>query len=91
MSDIHEINAERIERMQAALAVFEPSQCEIIDESHLHAGHAGAKSGKGHFKLIIRASAFAGVRKIQQHQQIYQALGEMMSTDIHALSIDSGE
>ena len=91
MSDLSAINAERIERMQALLAILNPSQCDIEDQSHLHAGHAGAKTGKGHFHLTIRTSEFAGLRKLAQHQKVYQTLGEMMQTDIHALSIDSGE
>jgi BolA family transcriptional regulator, general stress-responsive regulator len=89
MTDISELNQQRIERMHALLAQLEPSLCDIIDESHLHAGHAGAKSGKGHFRLIIRSPQFAELRKIQQHQLVYKTLGTMMSDDIHALSIDS--
>ncbi len=89
MTDISIINQERIERMHALLTQLAPTVCEIIDESHLHAGHAGAKTGKGHFRLTIRSPQFANLRKIQQHQLIYQTLGSMMTSDIHALSIDS--
>jgi BolA protein len=60
---------------------------EVIDDSHLHAGHAGAREGKGHFRVRIVSDAFAGLRPIQRHQLVYKALGEMMETDIHALSI----
>ncbi len=72
------------ERLNAALS---PSDIEIADESHLHAGHAGARSGRGHYALRIRATAFNGKSPIQRHRMVYEALGEMMQTDIHALSI----
>ena len=81
-------NSHRIELMQEKLARLEPSQLTIIDESHLHAGHAGAKEGKGHFRLQIASPKFAGLRLIQSHRLIYETLGEMMQTDIHALSIE---
>ncbi len=64
-----------------------PSQLEVVDESHLHAGHAGAKSGKGHFKVIIQSDRLSKLRPLARHQAIYTALGELMQTEIHALSI----
>lgn len=77
--------AERIQRLlRANLAALD---IEIVDESHLHAGHAGAREGKGHFRVRVVAEAFAGLRPLQRHQLIYRALGDMMQTDIHALSI----
>jgi BolA family transcriptional regulator, general stress-responsive regulator len=60
---------------------------EVIDDSHLHAGHAGARDGRGHFRVRVVSPAFAGLRPLQRHQLVYKALGEMMQTDIHALSI----
>lgn len=72
------------ERLMKALT---PEEIEIIDESHLHAGHAGARSGRGHYRLIIRSAAFSEKSLIQRHRLVYEALGEMMQTDIHALSI----
>ena len=65
-----------------------PELLEITDESHLHAGHAGAKEGKGHFRLQIASPRFEGLRLIQSHRLIYETLGDMMQTDIHALSIE---
>ncbi len=62
---------------------------EIEDQSHLHAGHAGAKDGRGHFKVTIEASAFAGKNRIQCHRMVYETLDTLMRTDIHALSIDA--
>jgi len=81
-------NSHRIELMQELLASLEPSHMNIIDESHLHAGHAGAKEGKGHFRLQIASPRFDGLRLIQSHRLIYETLGDMMQTDIHALSIE---
>ena len=60
---------------------------EVIDDSHLHAGHAGARDGRGHYRVRIVAEDFAGLRPIQRHQLVYRSLGDMMQTDIHALSI----
>lgn len=83
-------NQQRIVAMRQRLEqALQPSHLEIIDDSHLHAGHAGAKEGKGHFTVIINSPNFADKRRIQQHQMIYQALGDMMQTDIHALAIRS--
>lgn len=63
-----------------------PAALDLQDDSHLHAGHAGAKSG-GHFSLRIVSTQFAGMRTLNRHQLIYRSLGELMQTDIHALSI----
>jgi BolA protein len=62
-------------------------EVEVIDDSHLHIGHAGARDGRGHFRVRVVSEAFAGLRPIQRHQLVYRALGEMMQTDIHALNI----
>lgn len=81
-------NQARIERMQALLTeALSPSLLEIIDDSHLHAGHAGAKSGKGHFTVIIKSAQFDGLSRLKQQQAVFGALGDMMQTDIHALVI----
>ena len=60
---------------------------ELIDDSHLHAGHAGARDGKGHFRVRIVSADFAGLRTVQRHQLVYRSLGDLMQTDIHALGI----
>lgn len=81
-------NSARIAEMTKRLEQhLNPSQLEIIDDSHKHIGHAGAKGGLGHFTVIISSNELQDKRKIQQHRLIYQALGEMMETDIHALAI----
>ena len=78
----------RVGRIQTALqAAFAPQQLEVKDDSHRHAGHAGASDGRGHFKVLVVSEAFAGKAPLARHRAVYAALGEMMETDIHALSI----
>lgn len=68
---------------------FATEQVELIDDSHLHAGHAGARDGRGHFRVRIVSAAFEGLGTLQRHQRVYACLGELMQTDIHALSISA--
>lgn len=72
--------------IKARLAVLQPLQLEVIDESALHAGHAGAKNG-GHYRLRLVSAAFAGQSQVARHRLVYQALGELMTGRVHALSI----
>lgn len=81
--------AARSERIRTRLQALQPRELELEDESHKHAGHAGARDGRGHFRVRIVAAAFAGLRPLARHQLIYKTLGELMQTDIHALSIDA--
>ena len=74
------------ERLQAAL---EPEELVVEDEGHLHVGHEGARDGRGHFRVFVVAECFAGLSSLQRHRKIYQAMGELMTTDIHALAIDA--
>ena len=71
-------------RLEASLA---PTDIEIIDDSHRHAGHAGAKDGCGHFRVRIVSARFAGAKRLERHRMVYAALGSLMHTDIHALSV----
>ncbi len=83
-------NAARVRRIESALeTALTPDSLEVSDDSHLHAGHAGAQSGRGHFSVRIVATAFAGKPLLERHRMVYGALGEMMQTDIHALAIDA--
>ncbi len=66
---------------------FQPTELLIKDQSHLHAGHEGAKDGKGHFDVTIVSEAFAGVNRVQRHRMVYDALGKLLETEIHALRI----
>jgi len=82
--------SERMERMRRALeAGLLPRQLELEDQSHLHAGHAGARDGRGHYRVVVVSEVFAGKAPLARHRAVYAALGEMMQTDIHALSIDA--
>lgn len=80
---------ETIAEIKARLAALTPQHVEIIDESAQHAGHAGAKSGGGHYQLTIISPAFSGLNIVARHRAIYQALGDLMSTRVHALSINA--
>ena len=78
----------RVEMIREKLTkAFSPTQLDIIDESHKHAGHEGAKSGGGHFVAFIVSNAFAGKNPLERHRMVYEALGDAMKTEIHALSI----
>jgi BolA family transcriptional regulator, general stress-responsive regulator len=78
----------RMERIEARLReAFGSDIVELTDESHLHAGHAGAKEGKGHFRVRIVSGQFRGLGALQRHQLVYRQLGALMQTDIHAMNI----
>jgi len=80
----------RVERIRERLeAAFAPQELLVEDESHLHAGHAGAATGRGHFRVRIVAAAFEGLGLLARHRAVYAAVGEMMQTDIHALAISA--
>lgn len=75
--------------MRARLAVLDPVEIEIDDDSALHAGHAGARDGGGHYRLRIVSPRFAGQSTLARHRLIYDALGDMMQQEIHALAIQA--
>ena len=80
--------SDRVERIRAALeAALAPAFLEVVDDSARHAGHAGARDGRGHFNVDIVSEGFAGLAPLARHRAVYAAVGEMMTTDIHALSI----
>ncbi|MFT5260577.1 MAG: BolA protein [Saprospiraceae bacterium] len=77
--------AQKIEQLLTdALA---PESIDLLDESHKHAGHAGAKGGAGHYDLTIVSSQFCGQNTMARHRMVYAVVGDMMPTEIHALSI----
>lgn len=79
---------DRVVRIEAKLReTLTPERIEIVDESSKHAGHAGARSGGGHFAVTIVSARFEGLNPIQRHRLVYEALGELMKTDIHALRV----
>jgi BolA protein len=79
----------RIKRMTDLLEFLKPQSIEIIDDSHLHVGHAGARDGGGHYRLNIVSAQFSGKTTVAKHRMIYSALAEMMKHDIHALNISA--
>lgn len=81
-------NVQRMAMMDARLrAALVPTELEILDESHLHVGHAGARDGRGHFAVRIVSERLAGRSALERHRAVYAALGDLMTTDIHAVSI----
>lgn len=73
------------QRLTAALT---PSRLDLVDESALHAGHAGARpEGESHFRLLIVSATFAGKSRLERQRMVFAALGDLMQTEIHALSI----
>ncbi|HSC11458.1 MAG TPA: BolA family protein [Rhodanobacteraceae bacterium] len=82
--------SDRLERIRSCLEqALRPLQLDVEDESHRHAGHEGARDGRGHFRVRIVAPEFAGMPLIKRHQRVYAALGDMMRTDIHALALET--
>jgi len=80
------VSAETAALLRERLAALAPQSLAIEDESHRHAGHAGAKEG-GHYKITIVAAAFAGHNTVRRHRMIHEAVGDLMRGRIHALSI----
>lgn len=75
--------------MRERLAALAPESLDIEDESAQHAGHEGAKSGGGHYRMTIVAQQFSGLNAVARHRVVYQALGDLMGRHIHALSINA--
>lgn len=76
-----------IQKIEQHLAALQPESIEIADESNQHIGHEGAKGGGGHYQLVIVSPRFSGKPIQQRHRMIYEALGPMMKSEIHALAI----
>lgn len=84
------INQDRIRLFEADLkAAFDVIDLKIEDESHLHAGHVGAASGGGHFKIRIIAPQFEGMNLVKRHRAIYAVLNSHFPNAIHALTIEA--
>lgn len=80
--------ADRIAMIESRVRkALDPTVLEVTDESHLHAGHAGARDGRGHFHLRIASASFQGLSAVARHRLVYDALGDLLTTDIHALRI----
>lgn len=84
------MSQERVEKIRRRLETqLQPELLEIEDESRLHAGHAGARDGRGHFRVMIVSPAFGGLSRIARHRLVFDAMGELMETDIHALAVQA--
>ena len=68
---------------------FAPLELSVQDDSAMHAGHAGARDGRGHFTVRVVSKEFADHGRVERHRMVYAALGELMQTEIHALSISA--
>jgi BolA protein len=80
--------SDRVEKIRLAIdAALKPASLEIVDQSHRHAGHAGARDGRGHFDVRIVSDAFKDKLPLARHRLVFAAVGNLMETDIHALSI----
>ena len=75
--------------IRARLAPLKPDALEVFDESHEHAGHAGAKDGGGHYQLMIVSREFTDKPSLARHRLVYQALSDLMPGRIHALAIQA--
>jgi BolA family transcriptional regulator, general stress-responsive regulator len=83
------VSKERLQRIRERLeSALRPTYCEVIDESHLHRGHAGARDGRGHFRVKIASPDFAGHTRLESHRLVYAAVGDLMISDIHALAVE---
>lgn len=80
---------DRIALIRERLASLDPLSLEVLDDSHLHAGHEGSKNGAGHYRVIIVASCFAGLSPVARHRLVYHHLQDLIPYPIHALALDA--
>jgi BolA protein len=81
-------NAERVRRIDALLREkLAATEVVVVDESDRHRGHAGAQGGAGHFRVTVASPRFAGLSLVQAQRLVYEAVGEMIGPEIHALAI----
>jgi BolA protein len=81
------MSIDRTELIRERLSALSPTQLDIIDESHLHAGHEGAKGGASHYRIIISSSQFNGLAPLARHRLVYDRLHDLIPYPIHALAI----
>lgn len=78
----------RIEKIKLLIEEqLQPEHCEVIDDAAEHIGHAGASTGAGHYTIKITSKALSNLSRVQAHQRVYQALGNMIPNEIHAVRI----
>ena len=83
------MNEERTRLLRERLETLEPTRLEIRDDSENHIGHVGARAGLSHFHVLIESPRFKGRSALERHQLVYEAVGDLMNSDIHALQIDA--
>ena len=81
------MNQELMDTIHQRLQALEPAELEIIDDSHLHAGHAGSKGGASHFTVIVSSQQFAGLNRVAQQRLVYGLVADLMPFPIHALAL----
>jgi BolA protein len=81
------MSTERMQLLEQRLQALQPSHLEIIDESHLHAGHAGSRNGASHFRVIVWAPAFQTLSAVARHRAVYDLVNDLIPYPIHALAI----
>jgi BolA protein len=90
VTDLPQRRRDRARRLQERLVrELAPLELRVEDESHLHAGHAGAAGGASHFRVHIVAAAFCGLAPLARHRLVYAAAGDLMESEIHALAIEA--
>ena len=80
---------QRIALITERLNALSPSHLEIIDESHMHVGHEGAKDGAGHFRVIIASEQFKGIAPLARHRLVYDLVNDLIPYPVHALAIQA--
>ncbi|MGN6581645.1 MAG: BolA family protein [Bordetella sp.] len=83
------MSGDRVELIRERLAALAPDNLVVEDESHLHAGHAGAQGGAGHYRVRIVAGCFKGLSPVARHRLVYDRLSDLMPHAIHALAIEA--
>lgn len=79
--------SDRTDLIKERLSVLRPTRLEILDESHLHAGHEGSKNGASHFRVVISSPQFNGLSALARHRLVYDLLHDLIPFPIHALAI----
>ncbi|MFA5703297.1 MAG: BolA family protein [Advenella sp.] len=81
--------SDRIKLIEERLSTLSPLKLQIIDDSHLHAGHAGSKNGAGHYTVIIQSALFNDLNRVARQRLVYDALADLIPFPIHALAIQT--
>jgi len=85
------VASQRAALLRERLTGLEPTMLEIIDESHMHVGHAGARDGASHFRVIISSPQFAGLAALGRHRLVYDRVHDLIPHPIHALAIETSK